>query len=255
MSRLALVVVARDEVERLPACLASAAGVDEVVVVDHSSRDGTAEVARSAGARVVPGDGPLGALRAFGTRLATADWILMLDADERLPPRGVERVREALRSARPDVVAFSLPIRTHLGDRFLRWAGYFPARRVRVFRRDAVSWDERQRVHERPRFPRASRQAPLNVPLDHFSFRDLAHARTKSLRYAALSAVALRAEGRRPSRAAGALRATWRWCRAYVLRGGFLMGRIGWSLAVIQAEAVWKRTTWARNGVPPHRLE
>jgi (heptosyl)LPS beta-1,4-glucosyltransferase len=252
---LALVVVARDEAEHLPACLASAAGVDEVVVVDHDSRDDTAEVARRFGARVVAGEGALGALRALGTSLATHEWVLMIDADERLPADGVEGIRAAIRSSPPPVVAFTLPIRTHVGAYFLRWAGYYPARRVRVFRRAAAVWDPAQRVHERPRFPRGSRLRALPIALDHFSYRDIAHARAKSLRYAALAAEGLRARGRRPKLVAGAVRAAWRWCRAYVLRGGFLMGRVGWALAHIQAEAVWKRTKWARNGVPRGGLE
>jgi (heptosyl)LPS beta-1,4-glucosyltransferase len=126
---------------------------------------------------------------------------------------------------------------------------------VRIFRRGAATWDTQRRVHERPRFPPGSRQWALPIPLDHLSFRDLAHARAKSLRYAALAAEELRARGRRPSLAGGALRTAWRWCRVYLLRGGLLMGRIGWALARIQAEAVWRRTMWARNGGPANRLE
>lgn len=246
---LSVVIVARNEAGRLPRCIGSAAGADEVVVVDHQSSDGTGELAARLGARVVRADGRLGHLRRVGHEAARGEWILSLDADEALPPEGLAAARAAAATVAPDVAGFLLPIRTYLGDRFLRWGGYYPARRIRLYRRALVSWAPEQRVHERPRL--AGRVLRLEVPLEHHSYHDLAHARRKLLRYAAWSALALREQGRVPSWWGGLARAGWRWFRGYLLRGGFLMGRAGFALAGLQAKSVWYRTRWARTGELP----
>ncbi len=217
-------------------------------MVDHESTDGTAALARTAGARVVLGEGSMGALRALALSEVSSKWVLGLDADERLPPGGLKRVRVAIEGAAPDVAAFALPIRTYLGDRFLRWGGFYPARRVRVFRREATRWDPASRVHERPQL--AGRTERLELRIEHFAFADLEVFRRRQLRYAAWAAVELREGGRRPALLDGIFRAGWRVFRNALLRGGFLMGGLGLRLAWIQGEAVWKRTKWARTGLP-----
>ncbi len=243
---ITVVVVARDEAERLGACLESVREADELLIVDDRSTDGTAELAREHGARVVAGSGTLSDLRALGCAEARGEWVLMLDADERVPGGGMDLLRSACRGAR--CVGFELPIRTYVGRRWLRFGGWYPRRRPRLYRRDAVSWPA-ARVHERPEL--AGPVGRLPVALEHPSFRDLAHAREKHLRYAALAALELREGGVRPSIVSGALRAAWRATRSVVFRGGFLMGRLGLSMAWVEAGYVWRRTRWARSGIPP----
>lgn len=99
MARLSLCMIVRDEEELLPACLASVAGVvDEIIVVDTGSVDGTREVARRAGALVVdrPWDDDFAAPRNEALRHATGDWVLQLDADERLAPGFADGLRAAM---------------------------------------------------------------------------------------------------------------------------------------------------------------
>lgn len=101
MPRLSLCLIARDEEAMLPGCLASVRGiVDEIVVVDTGSRDATAEIARRAGARVVPfaWRDDFAAARNAALAAATGDWILVLDADERLGPGAADALRAAMRS-------------------------------------------------------------------------------------------------------------------------------------------------------------
>ena len=249
--RLSLVVIARDEADTIIACLESASGVDEVIVVDHGSQDATASVARAAGATVVVGTGTLGALRKAGQEASTCPWVLMLDADERLPPGGLARLRRALEDAPPKVSAFALAFRNHLGSRWLRWGGYSPARRVRLYRRHAGSWDEAARVHERVRL-RIGRVSSLpGLSIEHHTYRDLSHARQKLERYATLSAAMLRDRGVRPSRVSSLLRVVWRGLTVFLFRGGFMMGRVGLELALLQARAVWQRDALARRPSVP----
>ena len=243
---LSVVIVARNAAELLDACLASVRDADEIIVVDDASFDDTDSVAASRGARVLSSAGRLGALRGLGLERCRGDWVLSLDADERLPPGGVAALRRQIRQAHPGVVAFRLPIRTHLGDRFLRWGGYYPARRVRLFRNQpCCRWLAQARVHERLEFGGQVRRC--RVAIDHLSYANLEQARQKNLRYARWSALELREQGHRPSICEGAVRAIWRFVRSYAMRGGFLMGSDGWSLASLQAQGVWYRTLWAQN--------
>ena len=216
------------------------------MVVDHLSSDSTADIARARGARVLPADGVLSELRRLGCEAATGRWILSLDADERLPADGLGPIYSAVENDALD--GYRLPILTLVGDRPLRWGGYWPADRLRLFRRGTARWPL-ARVHERPLVRGAVGR--LNVVIEHPGFRDLDHVREKQRRYAAWAALDLRAAHGRPSLFTGVVHASWRVARSYCFRGGFLMGRLGWSMAWIQAEYVWKRTRWAREGPPP----
>lgn len=104
--RISLCLIARDEERMLPGCLESVRGaVDELVVVDTGSADRTRELARAGGARVFeqPWRGDFSAPRNEAARRATGDWILQLDADERLAPGGAEVLRAAVAGAEWDV--------------------------------------------------------------------------------------------------------------------------------------------------------
>jgi hypothetical protein len=142
-------IIARDEERRLPDALASVAFCEEVVVVDSGSRDRTMELARAAGARVIEN-----AWRGFGAQRnaaienATADWILEVDADERITPRLRAEIEEFLAAPPRDVEICAVPCRdVFLGGRLGPSAKY-PKYRLRLFRRGAYRHDEQLTVHE-----------------------------------------------------------------------------------------------------------
>lgn len=254
IDRVVGVVVARNAQSLIGACLGSLSGLDGLLVVDNSSTDETAAIARNCGAKVVPsGLTDMGLLRAFarskveaqveGNAQAHALWMVMLDADERLPATGVDEIRAAIAAASADVAAFTVPIQTFLGDRWLRWGGYYPAARARIFRVDAVGWAP-ARVHERPRCDGMIVRLPIVVR--HHSYRDLAHLRAKTRRYAALAAADDARRGLRRGWGAAAFRTGWRFVRVLVFRQGWRMGRLGWRLASTQARGVW----WRYRGPP-----
>lgn len=237
--RIVGVVVARNAQALIGDCLASLRGLEGLLVIDNRSTDDTAQIAQTHGARVIPSAlADMGQLRAFARAQVDAPWMIMLDADERLPPDGVDRVRSAIDDAPLEVAAFALPIRTLLGDRWLRWGGYYPAARPRIFRVDAVDWPA-ARVHERPILQ--GRLAQLDLPLTHLSYRDLAHAQAKARRYAALAAQDDAGRGQQRGHVAAGFRAGWRFIRVLLIRHGWRMGRLGWRLAAMQARGVWWR--------------
>jgi hypothetical protein len=142
-------IIARDEEQRLPAALASVAFCDDVVVVDSGSRDRTIEVARAAGARVIehPWRG-FGAQRNVAIDAAAGDWILEIDADERITPRLAAEIEEFLADPPEGVDICAVPCRDlFLGGRLGPSAKY-PKYRLRLFRRGAYRHDEQLAVHE-----------------------------------------------------------------------------------------------------------
>ncbi len=146
---IAACVIAQDEERRLPACLASVEFCDEVVVVDGGSRDRTREVAAAAGAKVVESPWPgFGAQRNVALDHATADWVLEIDADERVSPELGREVRAFLADPPAGVRMTAIPMRESFLARPLGPAGRYPRYRHRLFRRDAFRHDESRSVHE-----------------------------------------------------------------------------------------------------------
>jgi hypothetical protein len=146
---IAACVIAQDEERRLPACLDSVAFCDEVVVVDGGSRDRTREVAAAAGARVVESPWPgFGAQRNVALDHATADWVLEIDADERVSPKLAAEVGAFLAAPPAGVRMTAIPMRESFLGRPLGPASRYPRYRHRLFRRDAFRHDESRSVHE-----------------------------------------------------------------------------------------------------------
>jgi hypothetical protein len=142
-------IIARDEEERLPAALASVAFCDDVVVVDSGSRDRTVELARAAGARVIerPWRG-FGAQRNMAIDAATADWILEVDADERVTPRLRAEIEAFLADVPDGVDICGVPCRDVFLDGRLGPSAKYPKYRLRLFRRGPYRHDEHLSVHE-----------------------------------------------------------------------------------------------------------
>jgi len=237
------VVVARDAGEMVDACLASLAGVDELILLDHASVDDTGARAALAGARVVrvPGEVTLGTLRACAQAESIGVWIVFLDVDERLPIGGVAQLRAYLASLPEEVSAVLLPFENRMGDAVLRWGGYAPARRVRAYRRADCCWSPSDRVHERLTQVRGRATRLDGVVVTHLTYRDLAHAEAKLMTYARWGAEAAFAAGRRPRWARAGVRALARALRDLLLRAAWLDGGAGLRLVLARARATWAR--------------
>lgn len=185
--RLAVVIITKDEERNIEACLDSVRWADEVVVVDACSTDRTADLARARGARVFvrpwPGYGPQ---KNFGMDQATADWILIVDADERVTESLRDEIARVLAEAPPaDLAGYEVPRRNFFYGRWLRGGGTSPDHQLRLFRRTSGRYDE-VLLHENLHLD--GRTARLTQPLDHHSMPDIcAHVR-KIVRYTTLGA-------------------------------------------------------------------
>ena len=220
---LTLVVITRDAGAQLEECLASAAFAAETIVVDSGSRDDTVEIARRLGARVVShewlGFGPQ---KNFAVKQAAHDWVLCLDADERVS-RELER---SLRAAmiEPRHSAYAMARRNRFLGRWLAHGEGYPDWSVRVFDRRRARWSE-DAVHEHVLTEGSI--ARLDGDLLHASGESLEAYLAKQNRYTTLQAEAMHARGERFSLLRLLLSPPFRFLRFYVLRGGFLDGTAG----------------------------
>ncbi|GAC1343328.1 MAG: glycosyltransferase family 2 protein [Myxococcales bacterium] len=237
---LSATVIALDEEERLPGCLASLAFCDELLVVDGGSTDRTREVAAAAGARVLSRRfDDFARQHEFARTQARGDWILSIDADERASPALAAGARAAVLAGGQGPAAYALPFQNHFRGTWLRHGGLWPDRHVRLFHRDACSYDPARPVHERLRVD--GRTAALDAPILHFTWGSLAQCLAKSERYAEAAAQALFAQGRRAGAPDLVVRPLWRFLRGYVLQLGFLDGAAGALVAAARAHEVYAR--------------
>jgi glycosyltransferase involved in cell wall biosynthesis len=238
---LSVVMIVLDEEDRLGEALDSVSFADEIVVVDSGSRDRTVEIARERGAKVVvhadwPGFGPQ-KNRALAE--ATRDWVLSLDADERVTPELRDEIRAVVSGknvAAHD--AYDVPRLSSYCGRFMRHGGWWPDRVTRLFRRGKARFSD-DLVHERLVVDGTT--GLLAGKLLHHAFDDLEEVLRKIDTYSTASARMMHERGRRGSLFAAIAHGYWAFLRTYVFQAGFLDGRHGFMLAVSNAEGTYYR--------------
>jgi len=238
---LSVIVITRDEAANIEDCLRSVAFADELVVVDCGSRDDTVARARALGARVVetPDWPGFGAQKNRALDAAGEDWVLSLDADERVSPELAEALRAAV--ARPPgagAPGYELSRLSSFCGQWMRASGWYPDRVLRLVPRARARFSD-DRVHERLLFDGERRVLP--GLLLHHSIPTLEAAIDKMNRYSSGRAHDLLAQGRRGGLGRALWHGFWAFVRTYVLRRGFLDGRLGFVLAVNNAEASYYR--------------
>jgi glycosyltransferase involved in cell wall biosynthesis len=233
---LSVVVISKNEAERIEACLQSVAWADEIVVVDAGSTDATRDIARRFTPQVheVPWRG-FGPQKQAAVDLATNDWILSLDCDERVTPELAEEIKALLQSERPND-AYTVPRRTFLGDKEIRHSGWSPDRTLRLFNRQAARFSD-SLVHEK--VVTSGVVGACRHFLLHYSFAGLAPLLSKLNQYTSLSAQMMFENGRTCSIFDLTLRPLVAFIKAYVLKAGFLDGFSGMVVSVSTAVNVF----------------
>lgn len=236
--RLSVILITYNEAARLRAVLEAVAWADEIVVVDSGSTDGTPDIARAFTDQVVvTADWPgFGVQKNRALDLASGDWVLSLDADERVTPALAQEIRAALAEPRADV--YALPRLSYFLGRPMRHGGWWPDEVPRLFRRGRARFSD-DLVHERLVFD--GRAISLREPLLHDTMPTLDDALTKMDRYARAGALRKHQQGGRASVASAVAHGLWTFLRCYVFKAGFLDGPEGFVLAVTNAQGSYYR--------------
>ena len=220
---LSAVLITRNAAAVLESCLDSLAFVDEIVVVDSASTDGTRELAERKGARVVQKDWlGFGRQKQFAVEQARNDWVLCLDADERVSPQLAASIKSAL--AAPSSPVYRMPRRNRFLGRWLAHGEGYPDWSPRLFNRMNARWSD-DLVHEKVLF--AVTPGTLEGDLMHDSSDDLATYLERQNRYTTLAARQALEQGKSAGVFHLLCSPVVRFIKFYLMRLGFLDGLPG----------------------------
>jgi glycosyltransferase involved in cell wall biosynthesis len=229
---LSVVIVAKNEARNIAECVASASFANEVLVLDSNSTDATAELARQAGAKVVTTDWPgYGPQVARGFSMASSDWVLSLDADERITPELRDEILAAVRSGEHD--GYRIPRLSEFCGQFIRHSGWRPDYTLRLGKRSKSGFTDHF-LHAHMTVD--GRVGALKSSLIHYSYPDLHDVLEKLDRYSSGHARDMHARGKSGSLFKAVVHGFFAFVRTYVVRLGFLDGERGLMLAVYNAE-------------------
>ena len=247
---LSVAIIALNEEKNLRPCLESVKWAKEVVVCDSGSTDRTLAIAAEHGARTFqdPWRG-FSAHKNLALERCTQPWILVLDADERVPPELQGEIDAVLRADGP-ADGYSLARKNFFLGEWVRHGGWYPDRCLRLVRRGRGRFPPRA-VHESLEVDGAI--GTLRHPLEHHTYASVSDFLQRMDRYAALASGELLASGRRTRVRDLTLRPIWTFLRMYLLQGGFLDGWRGLLLAGLYAcytqakyACLWERERAAR---------
>ena len=234
--KLTVTVITRNEASNIAAALESVSWADEIIVVDSHSTDDTVAIARRRATRVEVREWPgYSAQKNLAAELAAHDWILSLDADERVTPSLAAEIRHLLATA-PSSNGYRIPrVAWYLG-RWIRSTDWYPDHQLRLYNRTTGRWSER-RVHES-----VAVDGPVGIlehELQHYPYRNISHHLQTIDRYTTLAAEDWAAAGRRANAWRTFFQPRFAFLRNYVLKGGFRDGSAGLIVSLLNSYYVF----------------
>ena len=230
---LSVILITKNEEANLKDCLESVSFADEIIVVDSQSSDKTQEIARSFGAKLeITSDWPgFGPQKNRALNLATQDWVLSIDADERVTPELKQEILATMASANA-ADCYAIPRSSWYCGRFMKHSGWYPDYVDRLFKRGSAKFSDHL-VHERL-LPTGS-SGKLNNHFLHYSYRDFSQVLKKVDVYSSAAAQQAYKQGKKGGLGEALIHGFWAFFRTYVLRRGFLDGKHGLALAISNA--------------------
>ncbi|MDD5300779.1 MAG: glycosyltransferase family 2 protein [Gallionella sp.] len=239
MAKLSVILITKNEAANIRACLESVAWADEIIVVDSGSTDATAEICRELDAKIYVHDWPgFGAQKNRALGYATNEWVFSIDADERVTPELRTAIEAVLRKDEDTCAAYRVSRLSSYCGRFMRHSGWHPDHIVRLFKRAAARFSD-DLVHESVEVQ--GRIGMLHGELLHYSYLNLEQTLDKLNSYSTAAARVQQQRGKQGSLATAVAHGLWSFIRTYFLRAGFLDGREGFMLAVLNAEHSYYR--------------
>lgn len=239
---VSVVIIAKNEEKRLEDCLKSADWASEIVVLDDMSTDRTVEIAKRYTDKVFQRKMDIeGKHRNYAYGLASQDWVLSLDADERVTPELAEEITRVTTSGTNQYVCHAIPIKTFIGKKWIQGAGYYPAAKTRLFRKGKFRYEE-ARVHPAVIYDGACGQ--LKGDILHYSCENLEQWITKFNRETTLEADKWIHDGRKVSLARTLRKTADRFLKNYFLKEGWKYGFMGYVMSVFHG--LYQLITYAK---------
>ncbi len=228
---LSVSIITRNEEEDLPDCLRSVSFADEIVIVDSGSTDRTEEIAGEFGARWFveewKGYGPQ---KNSTLDKCTHDWVLMIDADERIPAETAQEIEKIL-SGSGEADAYSFRRKNFFHGKWIRCADWWPDDVIRLVRKSKGRYEGL--THEK--WVTCGESVKLPCVIEHFSYRSYAEMFERLNLYSGQLAETLLSRGKRGSPTGAVLHSIWMFIRNYFLRRGFLAGFDGFVISLTKA--------------------
>ncbi len=244
---LSLVVITKNEADRIEELLNTVSIADEVVVVDSGSSDNTVELCRSRAARVIHHDWHGYVLqKQFALEMAQGEWVLNLDADEALSEEAAGEILTAIRSAGSDIGGFSMPRLSRYLKRWVRHGGWYPDRKMRLVRRGHGRWVG-DGLHEKLLVTGTVKR--LEHPILHYVYRDISDQVSTINRFSTVSADCRKASASKGYVLLGVLHAIGKFLECALWKRGILDGVPGIVIAVNSAFYVFLKhaKAWERG--------
>ena len=237
MGKLSVVTIAFNEERNIVDCLNSVRWADELIVVDSGSVDLTVDLAKQFPAKVMQMEWRgYGATKNEALQHASGDWVLWLDADERVTPELAKEIQQIVKENTSKVAGYTVARRAFFLGKWIKHCGWYPSRVTRLFRRQLGKFSE-TKVHEQLVLEGSTGQ--LRNDLLHYTDPDLHHYYQKFNRYTSLAAEDLRAAGKRFSWFDLVVRPPFVFFKMFILRLGFLDGIHGFILSVASMSYVF----------------
>ncbi|AAP96048.1 glycosyltransferase [[Haemophilus] ducreyi] len=250
MPTLTVAMIVKNEAQDLAECLKTVDGwVDEIVIVDSGSTDDTLKIATQFNAKVYvnsdwQGFGPQ---RQFAQQYVTSDYVLWLDADERVTPELKASILQAVQHNQKNTV-YKVSRLSEIFGKEIRYSGWYPDYVVRLYPTYLAKYGD-ELVHEKVHYPADSRVEKLQGDLLHFTYKNIHHYLVKSASYAKAWAMQRAKAGKKASLLDGVTHAIACFLKMYLFKAGFLDGKQGFLLAVLSAHStfvkyadLWDRT-------------
>lgn len=237
MALISIIIITKNEAHNIEDCLKSVAWADEIVVVDAGSTDGTIDICRKYTAKVVVTGWPgYGIQKQRALELATSEWVLSLDADERVTPLLKQEILSAISQTAYD--AFEISFSSQYCGKIIRFGDWWHDRQAVLFRRTKAHFSS-SLVHESIEIQ--GRIGRLKGNIIHLTFPDLHTVLRKMNDYSSWSAEQKKMQNQSGGLLKAIMHGLWAFFRGYFLRLGFLDGREGFLLAVSNAEGTYYR--------------
>lgn len=238
MPLLSVIIIVKNEADRIETCLRSVAWADEIIVLDSGSVDDTVERCKKYTNKIFIMDWPgFGLQKNRALEKATSDWILSIDADECVDEKFQKEIADVLRNSNPNIYAYSFPRFSSYLGKTLKHGDWKNDYCVRLFKRGYAHFSD-DIVHEKIIIS-DHRIKQLKSPIYHETFINLEQILEKINLYSTLTAKIKHEKGERGSLRKAVWHGVWTFLRSYVIKRGFLDGREGFMLAVSNAEGAY----------------